>query len=67
MVFFSLEVSCNVHMDKAILVPVALSPALDTNLAQKQGEEESSVVHCQVQPADDRKLLSPSTMDQLMY
>ena len=43
-------------MDKAILVPVALSPALDTNLAQKQGEEESSVVHCQVQPADDRKL-----------
>lgn len=56
MVFFSLEVSCNVHMDKAILVPVALSPALDTNLAQKQGEEESSVVHCQVQPADDRKL-----------
>ena len=34
-ILFSLKVSCNVHMDIAILVPVALSPALDTNLAQK--------------------------------
>lgn len=44
-------------MDKAILVPVALSPALDADLAQKQCQEESSMVHCQVQPADNRKLL----------
>ena len=55
-IFFSLKVSCNVHVDIAMLVPVALSPALDANLAQKQCQEESSMVHCEVQPADNRKL-----------